>query len=227
MYDEIAWLAPIRTKPRRTYDEYKYDFTPEGEHTPYIIKRILKSKTERNNFLRFAKRIGKNSGLFENISVKNYGKSSTSSFELDVELSKKTLSINSVGYGISQALPVIVEMFSRPNGTRFAIQQPEVHLHPRAQAAFGSTIFELALSDNKRFFIETHSDYLIDRFRINMRNSKRKNKPDSQIIFFERSKRGNKLHILPIASNGDIATKQPKKYRDFFVKEEFSVLGID
>ncbi len=30
---EITWIAPIRTKPRRTYDELTRDFSPEGAHT--------------------------------------------------------------------------------------------------------------------------------------------------------------------------------------------------
>jgi hypothetical protein len=32
---EAAWIAPIRTKPRRTYDEVRLEFSPEGEHMPY------------------------------------------------------------------------------------------------------------------------------------------------------------------------------------------------
>lgn len=227
LYENIAWLAPIRTKPRRTYDEYKYEFTPEGAHTPYIIKRILNDESAKNKFLRFARKIGKDSGLFESIEIKDYGNTSTSPFELDILLSKQALSINSVGYGVSQALPVIVEMFSRPKNACLAIQQPEVHLHPKAQAAFGKVVFELATMDSKVFFIETHSDYLIDRYRMSARNNEGKHTPDSQIIYFERSRSGNKLYPMQIADNGELPCKQPKGYRDFFIKEELSILGLD
>src|SRR5216683_2197598 len=33
-------LAPVRTKPRRTYDEYSDDFDPEGDHVPVILARL-------------------------------------------------------------------------------------------------------------------------------------------------------------------------------------------
>lgn len=224
--DEVAWVAPIRTKPRRTYDEYKYEFTPEGEHTPYLIKRILSTRKAAVRFQRFLKAVGKESGLFESIKVNNYGRSSTSPFELDVVLNKKTLSVSNVGYGVSQALPVIVEAFAREEGSSIAIQQPEVHLHPKAQAALGDLLFELSGSEQKRFFVETHSDYLIDRYRIATRRSKKSTKPKSQVIFFERTTSGNKLHALPIDLHGNLPAKQPKKYRDFFIREEFKLLGF-
>jgi len=34
---EVTWIAPIRTKPRRTYDELTLAFSPEGGHTPYLM----------------------------------------------------------------------------------------------------------------------------------------------------------------------------------------------
>lgn len=225
---DFYWLAPIRSAPRRTYDEYKTEYTPEGEHTPYIVRKYLKhNRNLRDEFVDFLNRIGKNSGLFESISVKEYGENSTSPFELDVTLNKKTLSINNVGYGVSQALPIIVEIFSRQKGSCYGIQQPEVHLHPRAQAALGSMIYEFVRSDKKQFIIETHSDYLIDRYRIHVRSSRGSAKQKAQIIFFERSFRGNKLYRLSIDENGGLPSEQPKGYREFFIKEEFNLLGIE
>jgi len=222
--NDIAWLAPIRSKPRKTYDEYSLEFSPEGDHTPYIIKKKLDSKSESKNFSKFLSKVGKKSGLFKKVQIKNYGRGNTSPFELDVVLSKEPLSVSSVGYGVSQALPVIVEMFTREKHSWFAIQQPEVHLHPRAQAALGELIFDLALADNKRFIVETHSDYTIDRFRISCRKSDEK--VDSQILFFERTLNGNKLCSIPIDDEGNISDKQPNSYREFFLKEEMELLGL-
>jgi hypothetical protein len=37
---ELVWIAPIRTKPERTYDDIsRSDFSSEGTHTPYLIRR--------------------------------------------------------------------------------------------------------------------------------------------------------------------------------------------
>lgn len=221
---ELTWLAPIRTRPRRTYDEYRFEFSPEGEHTPYLIRKILDTKSEAESFQRFMKKIGKASGLFDSVSIKKYGRSATSPFELDIVLNRKALSMDSVGYGVSQALPLLVELFTRPKEAWFAIQQPEIHLHPKAQAAFGEIFFRFASNDNKKFLIETHSDYTIDRYRLN--HGKQEKKPSAQILFFERTSEGNKIHPLKFSEKGELPSNQPKAYRNFFIKEELQLLDL-
>lgn len=143
---------------------------------------------------------------------------------IDVVISRDPLSVSSVGYGVSQALPVIVEIFSRPKHSWFAIQQPEVHLHPKAQAALGEVVFNLSGIENKKFIIETHSDYMIDRFRISCR--KGDSRINAQILFFERTEMGNKLTSIEIDSNGNFQGEQPSGYREFFIREEMDLLGL-
>jgi hypothetical protein len=221
----VVWLAPIRSKPHRTYDEYRLDFSPEGGHTPYLIRKLLKTKAEAARFKAFIELVGNQSGLFEAVTVKNYGRSATSPFELDIVISQKALSVSNVGYGVSQSLPVFVELFAQPRRSFFAIQQPEVHLHPRAQAALGDIFHELATSEGKSFLIETHSDYMIDRFRLNLKTAAKK--VDASVLFFERHPKGNRAHRLMISHDGDLPVDQPKGYRDFFIREQLKVLGLD
>lgn len=222
---EMAWLAPIRTKPRRTYDEVRSEFSPEGEHTPYVVKKILDTEGRARKFSNFIGKFGKESGLFTEVRVHRFGSSVTSPFELEIVLDKKPLNISSVGYGVSQALPVAVELFVRAKNSWFAIQQPEVHLHPRAQAAFGEMILELFCAEGKRFLIETHSDFTIDRYRIAHKNSDLK--PTAQILFFERKAGKNIPVTIPILDDGELCQDQPDSYRRFFLNEELRILGLD
>ena len=226
---ELTWLAPIRTKAKRTYDQLSQElFSPEGAHTPYLIRRMLRarSKSSAIKFRDFIEKVGKSSGLFQDVRIRNFGRGATAPFELDIVLDGKALNVSNVGYGVSQALPVLVEILARSHGTWFAIQQPEVHLHPRAQATLGDVFFELAAEDHKLFLVETHSDFTIDRFRINYRNSTRVLKPDSQILFFERRDKHNEITPLPISDKGDLPADQPDNYRKFFVHEQMELLGI-
>lgn len=222
---EAAWIAPIRTKPRRTYDEVKREFSPEGMHVPYLIKRLLDEGEKSKRFEKFLRRFGVESGLFRDVRIHKFGSASSSPFELEIVLESLPLNISSVGYGVSQGLPVMVEAFARGPGSLFAIQQPEVHLHPRAQASFGEMVFELASNERKRFIVETHSDFMIDRFRISQRESK-KRKVESQVLFFERVSGKNVVASIPISDDGELADQQPKKYREFFLKEGLRVIGV-
>ena len=168
---------------------------------------------------------GSSSGLFQSVKINRFGKGSTAPFEVDAMIDGKPLSLSTVGYGVSQALPILVELSARPTGAWFAIQQPEVHLHPRAQASLGDAFFEMAVADDKRFLIETHSDFAIDRFRLNYRKSSNK-KPNSQVLFFERRDKHNTVTSLPINSQGELPSDQPDSYRCFFIKEEINILGL-
>lgn len=223
--DSYVPLAPIRSKPRNTYDKYSMEYSPEGEHTPYLIKRMFDSKEKALAFKAGLMAFGKASSLFENIRIKEYGKGGLTPFTINVVLNHKPLKIGNVGYGVSQVLPVIVELLTRPKNTLFSIQQPEVHLHPRAQAAIGDLLYELAARDKKRFIIETHSDFTIDRFLSKFRKGK-KDRLTSQIIFFERTTKGNRAYPMDIDQQGKLPDDQPAAYRKFFIKEKLSLLGL-
>lgn len=221
----MAWIAPVRTNPKRTYDNIKLEFKSEGDHTPFLIKKFYDTKERSKGFFDFLKKFGRESALFKSVEILKYGKTTTSPFELRIILDDKPINICNVGYGVSQSLPIVVESFIRPEGTYFALQQPEVHLHPRAQAAFGDLFYNLSKEENKTFFIETHSDYMIDRFRLNYRK-KSKNKPEAQILFFERTGKGNKIHSLEIDKKGDLPDDIPGEYREFFINEELDILNL-
>lgn len=219
--ENLLWYAPIRVKPQKTYDSYKIDFSPEGEHTPYLLNNIIAND---NKILNSIIAFGKSSGLFEGISTKNYGEGKDSPFALNVTIDGKVLKIPNVGYGVSQVLPIVIDMIRSQKRTAFAIQQPEVHLHPKAQAHLGELIFYEAFKEQKRFIIETHSDFIIDRFRkTSKRNSE--HKLQSQVVFFERKKGQNILHQIPIDNDGEYSEEQPNTFREFFLNEELANLA--
>ncbi|HYG16342.1 MAG TPA: AAA family ATPase [Bacteroidia bacterium] len=231
---DVAWLAPIRTDPKRTYDSYKIAFNPDGTHAPYLLKRLLGKETTqraREKAQEILRKFGKDSGLFDSIKINPLGRGDNSPFELQVLLNNFPLKITNVGYGVSQILPLIIEVIARQNETWFAIQQPEIHLHPRGQAAFGDFIYKSVINDNKNFIIETHSDYTIDRYRLRLYKGDEddkaaNNKINSQIVFFKRSNGINELTCIPIMNNGSLPDTQPSEFRDFFIKEQLELLQI-
>jgi len=223
----LASMAPIRTTPKRTYDGYTKPFSSEGEHTPYVIRKCLPRGTRTNSFKKALEAFGKDSGLFETVGVTQFGKDSDSAapFELTITLSAKALRLNSVGYGVSQVLPIFVELMTRGEGSRIAIQQPEVHLHPKAQAALGEVFYHVAMQASHTLFVETHSDYLIDRFRTNLRQSNQK-AGTTQVIFFERTGKGNRSYPMLLDDAGEYPVNQTSGFRSFFLKEQKRILGI-
>lgn len=73
---------------------------------------------------------------------------------------KDMVSIADVGFGVSQTLPVLVALRVAEPGRLVYLEQPEIHLHPNAQAALAKIIASAA----KRGVIvvlETHSAILL------------------------------------------------------------------
>jgi predicted ATPase len=79
-----------------------------------------------------------------------------------------------VGFGCSQVLPVLIGALNIGNMMSFRaftesnpiyiVQEPEIHLHPDAQAELG-TFFVNLFKDSGQVFIETHSSNLIIRLQ--------------------------------------------------------------
>jgi predicted ATPase len=70
------------------------------------------------------------------------------------------VNIADVGFGVSQTLPVIVALIAASKGQIVYLEQPEIHLHPRAQAIFGDLLVR-AVRRGVKVVLETHSDLLL------------------------------------------------------------------
>lgn len=70
------------------------------------------------------------------------------------------VSIADVGFGVSQTLPVLVALLAAKAGQIVYIEQPEIHLHPRAQRALAAS-FADAAKRGVIVILETHSAILI------------------------------------------------------------------
>ncbi|PKP57832.1 MAG: hypothetical protein CVT88_08355 [Candidatus Altiarchaeales archaeon HGW-Altiarchaeales-1] len=228
-----TWIGPIRAKPEKIYGSYKQrSFSSEGRHIPYLLKEIIAADhiKLKKDVTRNIENFGKNSGLFDKVGIKSFGDEKASPFELDIYLGKEPFKISNVGYGVSQVLPVLVETLSGNKGEWFEMQQPEIHLHPKAQAAVGELFFNANNSENKKFIIETHSDYILDRFRycVNRKYKEESNdkKINAQVLFFERTSEGNRIHSIEINENGAYDENQPKSFREFFITEELKLIRI-
>ena len=70
------------------------------------------------------------------------------------------VSIADVGFGLSQVLPVLTALIVAEPGQLVYLEQPELHLHPRAQVALAQVLADAAKRD-VRVVAETHSSLLL------------------------------------------------------------------
>ena len=215
--------APIRSSPRRTYDPTRPLPDPEGAYIPtYFANVNFQDKDQWNRLKADLEEFGKASGLFHEIEVKQLVDMEGGPFQLEIRVggtskAGRRRNLIDVGYGVSQALPVLAEIL-RPDAPRMLLfQQPEVHLHPSAQAALGSLFCSAAAG--RQLIVETHSDYIIDRVLLDIRDKRTDLKPDDvSILYFERADHGVTIHSIRIDAEGNVLDA-PKGYRKFFKDE--------
>jgi predicted ATPase len=75
------------------------------------------------------------------------------------------VSIADVGVGVSQTLPLLVALLAAEPGSWVYVEQPETHLHPKAQALLAGILVEAATSLGVRVIAETHSSILIQEIQ--------------------------------------------------------------
>ena len=225
--------APVRSKPRRTYDPARATRDPEGDYVPmYLASTFTQDKDSWESLKSRLEEFGKSAGLFDEITIKTLGRREGEPFQVrirrfDGRRKGPSRNLVDVGYGVSQVLPLITELLRPDASSTFLLQQPEVHLHPSAQAALGSLFFTTA-NRQRQLIVETHSDYVIDRVRMDLRDRKGTTPlghTDVSILYFERDAHGVTIHSLSIDQNGNIVGA-PDSYGTFFMNETRRSIGL-
>ena len=156
-------------------------------------------------------------------------------FQLLVKVRGPNANIIDVGYGVSQILPILVNIFDQPISRQlvyrsgrtpfFLLQQPEVHLHPKAQAELSSLLVTAASQGRRSFIIETHSDYMIDRARIEIMKGTIRPE-DVSLIYLEPKRNVVKVHNIRFDKMGNMEGV-PSHYGEFFLKETSRLMGFE
>lgn len=224
---DLIPVAPLRSKPQRTYNPVRETASPEGQHIPMLMTRLdRKDKGQWNTLHDGLVTFGRESGLFTDVKVKGHGGQMSDPFQLQVKVrSGPHANIMDVGYGVSQSLPILVDVMAgddtgpRRRGRRrqrraYLLQQPEVHLHPRGQAELVGLFIEAFKKRESRFLIETQSDYIADRIRIAVRQGKLQ-PDDVSTLNFAPNGNAVAIHSMNLDGYGNLEGA-PAGYRDFW-----------
>ncbi len=223
--------SPVRSRPRRTYDPMLLAHDVEGDSIPSYLANVSRRAADEWQRLKGGlEDFGRTSGLFDEISVRSFGKSDGDPFQIQMRKFGKRRkgpwrNLIDVGYGVSQALPVLTELLRPDAPLMFLLQQPEVHLHPQAQAALGTLFCEVA-AGGRQLVVETHSDYIIDRVRMDVRDQTTGLKPeDVSILYFEPRDLDVKIHSIRLDEMGNVLDA-PASYGRFFMDEINRSIGL-
>lgn len=99
-----------------------------------------------------------------------------------------------VGFGITYVLPVLVALLKAKRDDITIIENPEAHLHPKAQRMIGELILRSA-STGAQIILETHSDHILNGIRLGIKNGVIKDPELVTTFFFTRENIGKEYHF--------------------------------
>jgi hypothetical protein len=163
----VVYIGPARSRSERYYRYQELavsEIDPDGTNFPMFLNSLTPTQIEGfsawvKNLFGFGVKISRKEGHLS----------------INVEYASTYMNIVDTGYGVSQILPVLGQIWwtvfgaARRPGERDAIltiEQPELHLHPAHQSLLADALTSVLEVEQRRktsFIIETHSESLINR----------------------------------------------------------------
>jgi len=171
--EKIIHIPGIRSTPERQYKIHGYSTKFQGRFDKYTASILYKWGLKEKNKIKELNVIINTLGLGADISAKKLNEA-----QVCVEVSRPTrnkkqdkVNLSDVGFGLSQVLPIIVALIESNNEHIIYIEQPEIHLHPKAQFKLAAILSDY-VNKGRKMIIETHSSILIRGLQIEVAEGK-------------------------------------------------------
>ncbi len=161
----IIHVPALRGNPERAYPKTAVEQNFPGTFDKYVASIVALWQSDKDRRLRQLNQALQELGLTSTVKARpvdetqielQVGRLPSTSRQKDQDL----VNIADVGYGVSQVLPVIIALLVAAPGQLVYVEQPEIHLHPRAQAALAKILADGA-ERGVRVVVETHSTVLL------------------------------------------------------------------
>lgn len=224
--NSVYYLGPLREHPKRIYSWSGE--TPEsvGQKGEFAVAAILAASAQdrklnrgpKNRLHRFDAFIAqwlKDLGIIESFSVKPVAEG-RKEYEVLVKThaAASEVKITDVGFGVSQVLPALVEVFYCPPNSTIWMEQPEIHLHPQVQAELADVFIsatqarENSKERHVQLIVESHSEHFLNRLQ--RRVAEGAVKAEHVAIYFcRRSASATELQPLSLNMFGEIENWPP------------------
>lgn len=198
----IWYLGPVREQPKWSYTSYGLsrqarDVGIRGEYTASVLASYGKSPTDYVNPLGESVTKSLEDATADWLEYFDLGRRAEAAEErtfgtvlkiADTQ-SQSLYGLPSLGYGVSQVLPIIVVALVAPVNSTILLEQPELHLHPRLQSRIADfLLFQTRRS--KQFIVESHSEHFINRIRLRIAQSEDPEFSETTAIYFTRREEG-------------------------------------
>lgn len=232
LLDRLAYLGPLRATPARFQalsrsGERSTQVGSTGEHVTRLLAAPDREVLDKvNRWLQEDLEIGYRLEVNRIDSAEGLQIGDLYATTL-IDRNGTRVTPQDVGFGISQVLPVVVQLLANRNST-ICIEQPEIHIHPRLQARLGDLVLESAGPDlGNQVVIESHSEQLMRRIQRRLRL--RAESPEHSwltpetiaVNYVQPGAEGAIVKPLPLDEEGDFMEEWPGGFFEETFEEMF------
>jgi len=211
----LNYISAYRLHPERTYLQNGGYYTRIGKFGEHYTNQILLWEVNKAPEYQQLVKALRGIGLVNNIQSNQLP---GGRYELLVNSKKGgvTASLNDVGFGISQFLPIAVADVQLGKDSTLLVEQPEIHLHPEIQANLANYFTQQANENDKNYLIETHSEYLLNRFRALIVKGELKEE-DIAIYYIQNDGQKATVHDLKFTTDGQIHNAPEEFFKTYMI----------
>lgn len=196
--DKLHYLGPLREHPKRDYLWTRSRPTDVGERGERTIDAIIAAiiaeqdsgemqnlgwKQRRRPFSYIVAHWLRELGLVHDFRVEEIAPGSNR-WQACVKTRAGGIEVmlTDVGFGVSRVLPAVTLLHYVPEGSTVLLEQPEIHLHPLAQAGLADAILHAATHRKVQVVFESHSEHLL--LRLQRRIAEKRIDADDVALYF-------------------------------------------
>ncbi len=201
--ENIEYLGAMRVPPSRIYTysgERRNRIGASGENAVNILAMDSARVNRKTN--RIATHVSTWLSQANIASSFEVTPTSDSFYEIRIQhpKTKESENLADVGLGNSQILPVLVGGYNLYPGSTYLVEEPEIHLHPKAQAELGSFFLDL-YAKGIQSIVETHSEHFILRLQQYVADRKISAK-DIQFLYIDADSEKKYVKVLELDKDG-------------------------
>jgi len=211
----VEFIGPFRSNPERIYPfsgETPSSVGVHGDNTVGILvsDEFLQRRHKKDLTNRVSSWFRK-SGIAKQVSIVPI-----SERHFEVRLTHihtgESENIADAGYGCSQILPILVAGYHLQENRSLLIAQPEIHLHPKAEAEVGTFLYEVA-KRKIQLFVESHGVHLMLRLQSHVASGDITPEDINVFCIFSDQRTGRKrCRRMPIGRDGFFEEEWPSGF---------------
>ena len=214
LFSHVYYLGPTRVHPQRFYH---WEGTHPKEIDPWGDKAIdallsagvrkMKSSTQEDGVL-IEERISEwlqKMELADSFQLIPTGSLEDKNYEVRIQKASNSTEVTlaDMGHGVSDLFPLLVHCYYAPEGSTLILEQPGIHLHPKAQADLADLLIEVITERDLQILVESHSEHLLTRLQLRTAESKIP-ASDTALYFCENENGVSTIKPLDIDKIGNI-----------------------